>query len=56
MFFYSFDFLKYLLLRETGREDEGGTKRGRQGIPSTLHAVSPEPDVGLELTDHEIMT
>ena len=28
----------------------------RQRVPSRLHTVSEEPDVGLELTDHEIMT
>ena len=33
-------------------------KRQREGerIPSRLHAVSAEPDVGLHLTNHEIMT
>ncbi|VFV17236.1 Hypothetical predicted protein [Lynx pardinus] len=34
-----------------------GRERGRQRrIRSGLCAVSPEPDVGLELTDREIMT
>ena len=28
----------------------------KERIPSRLHTVSPEPDVGLELMNHEIMT
>ena len=35
--------------RQRGREREG------ERIPSRLHAVSAEPDVGLELTNREIM-
>ena len=35
---------------------EGGAERGREGIPSSLLAVSTEPDAGLELTNYEIMT
>ena len=35
-----------------GRERE----REREKIPSRLHAVSTEPDVGLELRNHEIVT
>ena len=31
-------------------------QRGRERIPSRLPAVSPEPDVGLDLTNHEILT
>ena len=34
-----------------GRERE----RERERIPSRLHAVSTEPNAGLELTDREIM-
>ena len=34
----------------------GGAERGRERIPSRLHAVSPEPHVGLELRNREIMT
>ena len=30
--------------------------RGRETIPSRLCTVSTKPDVGLELTNHEIMT
>ena len=36
------------------REVGGGVWGGR--IPNKLHAVSTEPNVGLELTNHEIMT
>ena len=43
------------ILRE--KEREGG--KGRDGwiekIPSRLHAVSAEPDVGLDPTNREIM-
>ena len=38
------------------RQTECGRKRGRQSIQSRLWAVSTEPDMGLEPTDHEIMT
>ena len=31
-------------------------ERGRERTPSRLQAVSAEPDVGLDLTNHEIMT
>ena len=36
----------------------GGAERegGRERIPNRFHNVSAEPDVGLELTNHEIMT
>ena len=36
------------------REGEG--KGQRERIPSRFHAVYPEPDVGLEPVNHEIMT
>ena len=42
--------------RKTERDHEQGRGRGREGIPSRLHTVSTEPDVGLELTNPEIMT
>ena len=32
-----------------------GRKRGKERIPSRLHAVSTEPDAGLEPTNREIM-
>ena len=31
-------------------------ERERERIPSRLHAVSEEPDLGLDLRSHEIMT
>ena len=34
----------------------GGAERQGERIPSRLRAVSAEPDAGLDLTDHEIMT
>ena len=36
-----------------GAEREGDTE---SKVGSRLQAISTEPDVGLELTDHEIMT
>ena len=33
----------------------GGTERGRERIPIRLSAVSTEPNMGLELTNREIM-
>ena len=53
-------FLKfiYLFLRERERESTsgGGTERRRDRITSRLHTISAEPDVGLELTNSEIVT
>ena len=46
----------YLFLRERQQVRERQRERGRQRIPSSLHAVSAEPDVGLELMNLEIMT
>ena len=52
---FSFVFFKFVcLLRE--REMEGGAERDRERIPSRLHTVSTEPDVGFELMNPEIMT
>ena len=31
-------------------------EKGRERIPNRLHAVSAEPDMGLEPTNSEIMT
>ena len=61
--FFSFlFFLKfiYLFLREREREREstsgGGTERRRDRITSRLRTISAEPDVGLELMNHELVT
>ena len=45
---------KCLLLRE--REGEREEQRGRERIPSRLHTVSAEPNLGLDLMNCEIMT
>ena len=37
-----------------GREEQ--RKRERERIPSRLHAVNTEPDMGLEPLNREIMT
>ena len=43
--------------RESEREQGRGRERGKRRICSSsrLQAVSTEPDVGLELTDHKIL-
>ena len=41
--------------RERERQRERTEKEGER-IPSRLYAVSAEPDAGLELTNHKIMT
>ena len=48
----------YLFSRERDVESKPGKDRERQGdrIPCKLHAVSTEPNAGLELMSHEIMT
>ena len=40
--------------RKSTRDEQ--RERNREGIPSRLHTVSIEPDVGLKLTNPEIMT
>ena len=37
-------------------EQGRGKERGRERIPRRLCTHSVEPDVGLDLTEHEIMT
>ena len=52
-------FLSLFTYFEREREHksgEGQRERGRERIPSRLHTTSTEPDVGLEPTNHEIMT
>ena len=48
------------MLRERARTHmnigEGQRERGGERIPSRLRAVSAEPEVGLELTNREIMS
>ena len=40
----------------SGRAREDVRGRERERIPSGLHAVSAEPDPGLELTNGELVT
>ena len=51
-----FFFFLSLLIFESERQRGRGSERGGDGIPSRLHAVSTESDVGLELMSREIMT
>ena len=39
------------VVKERKRTGKGERERRREKISSRLHAVSTEPDVGLELTD-----
>ena len=45
-------------MREGERVGEGQRERERERerIPNSLHTVSREPNVGLNLTNYEIMT
>ena len=40
----------------SGEGEERERKRERQRIPRRLHAVSTEPNTGLEPANHEIVT
>ena len=42
--------------RQRKRAGEGQGQKERERIPSRFLAVSAEPKVGLDLTNHEIMT
>ena len=42
--------------REQEHKQRRGRERGRERIPSRLCTVSTDPDVGLNLTNHELMT
>ena len=49
-------FKVYVFIFERGRASGGGAGKEGERIPSRLRAASADPDVGLELTDCEIMT
>ena len=52
-------YFKFVYLerkRGCAGEQEKGRERRRERIPSRLHAVSTEPNVGLDPTNCEIMT
>ena len=53
-FFISFIYLFIVRERESVRR--AGAETEGERTPSRLCTVSTEPDVGLELTNHEIMT
>ena len=63
IFYLRKKFLSLFIYFERATESEwgrgkggGGGKRGRERIPSRLHSVSTEPDMGLELTNCEFLT
>ena len=43
-------------VRAHARTGRGESERGRERIPSRLHAVSTGPAAGLDLTNREIVT
>ena len=51
-------FLMFILWEREREEEQGEGQREREGerIPSRLHTVTAEPDVGLETTNCEIIT
>ena len=55
-------FVKYLFVyfererERAGKKQERERERGRERTTNRLHAVSTEPDLGLELMNCEIMT
>ena len=51
-----FKFIYFERERERERVQGRGREKGRARIPSRLHTVSAEPNIGLELTNREIMT
>ena len=53
MVLFTFFFKKKFFLREKAQV---GAEREGERIPSRLHTVSAELDMGLEPTNHEIMT
>ena len=59
-YFFKCLFIYFERERERGRErtSKGGAEREKEKerILSRLHTVNAEPEVGLELTNHEIMT
>ena len=58
LIFFSTFFIFILGQRETEHERGGAEREGdtESETGSRLRAISPEPDVGLELTDREIVT
>ena len=56
-FFFKFVYFERERDRQRERVGEEQREREREGerIPSRLHTVSTQPDVGLYLMNHEIM-
>ena len=50
------NFILFLRETETAQVGERQRERGKERIPSRLHAASTEPNAGLELMNCEIMT
>ena len=52
-FYYFFKFINFEREREQVKEEQ--EERERERIPNRLHTVSIQPNVGLKVTNHEIM-
>ena len=50
------NFFRKFIYVERERAQGRGRMRGRERIPSRLRPVGPEPNVGLEPTNREILT
>ena len=55
-FFFNVCLFIYFESKRVSEHELGKGQRKRERIPSRLHAVSTEPDVGLNPTNREIMT
>ena len=51
---FFFEVLLIYFEREKACEQGRGRERGRERIPSRIHVVSAEPDVGLNVMSHEL--
>ena len=51
-----YEFLRFIYLFERDRGSMSGEGTRRRRLPSRLHTVSVEPDKGLSLINHEMVT
>ena len=55
-FYFFYNFFKVYLSWEKEHASKGGAEREGKRMTNRLHAVSAEPDLGLELTTSKITT
>ena len=56
LFFFKFVYLEKERERERERGREGQKERERERIPGRLPTINTEPDAGLEVMNHKIIT